>query len=175
MTMAFGIDDTLTTAAAGISLADTIVSVIKNYRGGSEDIDIETLIDQVRIEAMRRINVADGALAAFENLIHEKNVDIDLSMIEAIKNTSMWNWRQRYVLKSINRQFSEFHKSVYDAIDDVAALVQCKGQTLNFGSAVAESARRKSHFQEHFLSARTLREKINILRGELNELKISLK
>lgn len=124
---------------------------------------------------MRRINAADGALAAFENLIHEKSVDIDVSIIEAIESTGMWDWRQRHVLKAINRQFGEFHKSVYDAIDDVAALVQCKGQTHIFGPAVVESARRKAHFQEHFLAARTLREKINILRGELNELKISLK
>lgn len=39
--MAFGIDDALMAAAAGISLTDTIVKTIQSYRSERKQIDIE--------------------------------------------------------------------------------------------------------------------------------------
>jgi hypothetical protein len=172
--MAFGIDDTLMAAAASISLTDTMVSVIKKYKSDKVDLDIETLIEQVRCETIRRLNVADAALASFEKLLHEQDVDMGKPLIDVIRDTPFWNWSQRSTLKKVDRQISELHRSVYDAADDVAALVYCKDRTGSFGRAVVESAPRKHKFQERFLASKSLGEKINVLRSELKNLKASL-
>jgi hypothetical protein len=52
--MAMGIDDALAAAAAGISLTDTCVRTIKAYRKQGKDLDIERLIEEVRITALQR-------------------------------------------------------------------------------------------------------------------------
>ena len=59
--MAFGIDDVLMTAAAGISLTDTVVRTIEAYRTKGIPLDIELLIEEVRITALQRIDEADEA------------------------------------------------------------------------------------------------------------------
>jgi hypothetical protein len=61
--MAFGIDDALMAAAAGISLTDTCVRTVKAYRKKGIHIDIELLIEEVRVTALQRIDEADLALA----------------------------------------------------------------------------------------------------------------
>ncbi len=56
--MAFGIDDTLMAAAAGISLTDAVVKTVKAYQKRGEEIDTERLIDEVSITALQRIDDA---------------------------------------------------------------------------------------------------------------------
>ena len=70
--MAFGIDDALATAAAGINLTDTVVKTIKEYKIRGQDIDIEQLIEEVRLTALHKLDEADFALARFERTLVEK-------------------------------------------------------------------------------------------------------
>ena len=60
--MAFGIDDALMTAAASINLTDTCVQTIKAYRKKDINLDIERLIEEVRVTALQRIDEADLSL-----------------------------------------------------------------------------------------------------------------
>ncbi len=73
--MAFGIDDALMTAAAGISLTDTVVRTIESYRNKGQHIDIELLIEEVRITALQRIDDADEALTQLRRTLSERDVD----------------------------------------------------------------------------------------------------
>ena len=67
--MAFGIDDALMAAAAGISLTDTVVQTVQRYRKKGGQLDIELLIEEVRVTALERLNAADDALAQLEQTL----------------------------------------------------------------------------------------------------------
>jgi hypothetical protein len=89
--MAFGIDDALMAAAAGISLTDTCVRTVKAYRKKGVHIDIERLIEEVRITALQRIDEAGLALAQLERTLAEKGVKMDRTLQEAISATSVFS------------------------------------------------------------------------------------
>jgi len=74
--MALGIDDALNAAAAGISLTDTVVRTVKAYHKKGVQLDIERLIDEVRITALQRLDEADQSLAQLERTLKEKGVDL---------------------------------------------------------------------------------------------------
>jgi hypothetical protein len=98
--MAFGIDDALAAAAAGISLTDTCVQTIKKYQKQGNSLDIERLIEEVRITALQRIDEADVALAQLERTLVEKGVRMDRTLQEAISETSFWEPFEAHRLKS---------------------------------------------------------------------------
>jgi hypothetical protein len=50
--VAFGIDDVLMAVATGISLTDTCVRTVKAYRQKGIELDIERLIEEVRVTAL---------------------------------------------------------------------------------------------------------------------------
>jgi len=172
--MAFGIDDGLATAAAAIDLTSTIVDVVNKYRK-HPDRDIELLIEEVRVEALRRIDTADRALAEFEDMLKQKGVDPNKDLDEVIRATPFWKPFEQRRLRRIRKSIQSLSNSVYDASDDIAALVRCKDQTKRFSEAVVESLPRKHEFHHAMLKAKSLNEKIQILRSELRRHKDLLK
>jgi len=141
--MAFGIDDVLMTAAAAINLTDTCVQTIKAYRKKGIDLDIERLIEEVRITALERIDEADKALAQFERTLVEKDVNLDNTLQQAISATSFWHPFEAHRLKRFRRSFNTLADAIYSATDDIASLVRCRDQTSPMGVAVVASAKRK--------------------------------
>jgi len=172
--MAFGIDDALTTAAAGISLTDTIVKTVQAHRRKGVQIDIEQLIEEVRVTVLERIDGADRALRDFERTLVEKNVDLSMTLQETINSTSMWKPFEQHRLKRIRRSFNALADATYDAADDIAALVRCKDQPRDMGHAVVESASAKHKLLSQLLQAKSVKETIELLREELTRYKKSL-
>jgi hypothetical protein len=172
--MAFGIDDGLSAAAAAISLTSTVVEVVKKYRK-HPDVSIELLIEQVRVEAIARINSADTALAEFEGMLKAKGIDPSKDLDEIIRKTPFWHPFEQRKLKHIRDEIQSLSNSVYDASDDISALVRCKDQTKEFGEAVVETIPQKHKFLTEILNAKSLKQKIEILRGELRRQKDVLK
>ena len=164
--MAFGIDDGISAAAASISLTQTFVEVVRKYRKDS-DFDIELLIEQVRVEALKRIDQADSALAEFEELLEQKGVNPDKNLNQIIKETPFWNATEQWRLRKIRKSIQALSESVYDASDDISALVRCKQKTEKYGEAVIETGPRKHEFHQMMLNAPTLKQKIKILRNEM--------
>ncbi|MGE0643840.1 MAG: hypothetical protein AB7P24_09225 [Nitrospira sp.] len=165
--MAFGIDDVLTAAAAGISLTDTIVKTVRLYRRQGRHLDIERLIEEVRITALQRIDEAEGALAQFERTLQEKGVDLNRTLQEVINSTSIWQPFEQYRLKRYRTSFNALADAAYNAGDDIAALVRCRDQTREMGIAVVESAAAKQALHSQLLNAESTREAIALLRNEL--------
>jgi hypothetical protein len=165
--MAFGIDDTLATAAAGIKLTDTVVRTVEAYRKKGAPLDIERLIEEVRVTALEKIDGADRALGLLERMLVEKGVDLGSSLQQVIEATRWWRPDESYRLKSIRRSFNALADAVYDATDDIAALLRCRDQTGEMGVAVVESARAKHELQARLLTARSVREAIDLLRSVL--------
>jgi len=172
--MAFGIDDALLTAAAGISLVDTCVQTIKAYRKKGAPLDIERLIEEVRITALERIDDADLALAQLERTLVERGVNIELSLQQAITAASPWHPFEAHRLKRIRRSFNALADAAYSATDDIASLVRCRDQTSAMGKAVADSARTKHELHAKLLAARSVKEAIALLRAELTAHKKAL-
>ena len=173
--MAFGIDDVLTTAAAGISLTDTVVKTIKDHRKKGLDLDIERLIEQVRITALERIDDADRALSHFERLLGEKGVDPKKTLQDAISSTHWWRPDESHRLKQIRRSFNALADATYDACDDIAALLRCRQQTDGMGAAIVDSAKAKHELHSRLLNAKSVKDSIDILRAELKRHNDALK
>jgi hypothetical protein len=172
--MAFGIDDALMAAAAGISLTDTCVQTVKAYRKKGVHLDIETLIEEVRVTALRRIDEADMALAQLERTLVEKGVNLDRTLQEVISATSFWRPFEAHRLKRIRRSFNDLADATYSATDDIASLVRCRDQTSEMGAAVVESAKTKHELHSRLLGAKSVKEAIDLLRAELTRHKIAL-
>jgi hypothetical protein len=133
--MAFGIDDALTTAAAGISLTDTVVEIIKRYRKKDIDPDFEILLEEIRVSALKKIDEQDLALTQFERMLLEKHIDIGRRLSDVIAATPFWQPFEQRRLGQIRKQFNEFADSIYSAGDDIAALARCRGETEEMGRA----------------------------------------
>jgi hypothetical protein len=118
--MAFGIDDALMTAAAGISLTDTVVKTVQAYGRKGVHIDIELLIEEVRVTALERIDEADRALVQFERTLLEKDIDLDKTLHEVINTTGWLHPYQQHRLKRIRRSFNALADATYDASDDIS-------------------------------------------------------
>jgi len=172
--MAFGIDDALAAAAAGIELTNTVVETIKKYRKKGKDVDLELLIEEVRVTALQRIDNADMALKRFETMLVDRQVDINRKITDVIAETSMWRPFEQHRLKQIHQSFNDFSDSVYSAGDDIAALLRCRGKTEEMGAAVVESAKKKRALREGLLYAPSLKRAIEILREELVRQKAAL-
>jgi hypothetical protein len=167
MGMAFGIDDALTAAAAGISLTDTCVQTVNKYRKNKAPLDIERLIEEVRITALQRIDEADFALAQLERTLAEKGVDPHKTLLETISQTSFWEPFESHRLKRIRKSFNALADATYSATDDIASLVRCRNQTSPMGAAVVESAESKHKLHERLLHSKSIGEAIQLLRAEL--------
>jgi hypothetical protein len=172
--MAFGIDDALAAAAAGISLADTIVQTIKRYKKSKKDYDLELLLEQVRITALERINDADLALNQFERMLKDREINLGSQIDDVIKQTPFWRPFEQHRLSQIKKRFNEFSDSVYCAGDDIAALVRCHQDTGEMGIAVAETVKEKREFQTNVAHAHSIGEAIDLLRAQLDKHKIAL-
>lgn len=172
--MAFGIDDALMAAAAGISLTDTCVRTVKAYRKQGVHIDIERLIEEVRITALQRIDEADLALAQLERTLVEKGVKMDRTLQEAISATSFFSPFEAHRLKRIRSGFNALADATYNATDDIASLVRCRNQTSEMGAAVVESAKAKHELHSRLLGAKSVTDAINLLRAELTRHKKAL-
>lgn len=165
--MAFGIDDAMATAAAGISLTDTVVKTVQSYRDRGDDPDLELLIEEVRITALSRIDDADNALATLERTLREKNVDLSKPMREVISSTPWWYPFEQYRLRRINRSFNMLSDATCNAVDDISALLRCRDQTRDMGNAVVESAAAKEELRQRLMNADSFEISIKILREEL--------
>lgn len=164
--MAFGIDDALMVAAAGISLTDTCVQTIKGYRKKGVHLDIERLIEEVRVTALQRIDEADLALVQLERTMSDKGV-LDKTLRQAIMGTPFWQPFEAHRLKRIRGSFNSLSDAIYGATDDIASLVRCRNQTTEMGDAVVESAQAKQELHAKLLGAKSVQEAISILRSEL--------
>lgn len=165
--MALGIDDALAAAAAGISLTDTCVRTVKAYRKKGVHLDIERLIEEVRITALQRLDEADLALAQLERTLVEKQVDLDATLQTAISSTPWWRPDETHRMKRIRRSFNALADATYSATDDIASLVRCRDQTAQMGAAVVDSAKAKHELHARLLAAGSVKEAIELLRGEL--------
>jgi hypothetical protein len=172
--MAFGMDDALTAATAGLKLTETLVEIIKRHRHVTPDSDLEKLLGEVRNTAISRINDADLALTQFKRMLVERHIDLGMRLQDVISKTSMWHPFEQHRLNQIQRRFNEFSDSIYSAIGDVAALARCRGKIEDLGIAVVESAKAKHAFQERLLSAGSLEEQIELLRNQLIQHKADL-
>lgn len=172
--MALGIDDALAAAAASISLTDTCVEVVKKYRKKGQHLDIELLVESVRVVALERIDDADRALVSLERTLLEQKVNLARRLNDVIAETPPWRPFQAHRLKSIRRSFSALEAATYDATDDIAALVRCRDQTREMGEAIVESCRTKHNLNKRLLESASLKESIELLRSELARHKIAL-
>jgi hypothetical protein len=172
--MAFGIDDALTTAAAGINLADTCVKIIRAYRKKGAHLDIERLIEEVRITALQRIDDADMALLQLEHTLVERGVDLSRTLLEVIEKTPFWHPYEAHRLKRIRRSFTALSDATYSAIDDIQSLVRCCNQTGEMGRVIVDSVRTKQEFLEKLRKSTSFKHAIDLLRKQLLEQKVAL-
>ena len=161
--MAFGIDDALMAAAAGISLTDTVVQTVQRYRKKGGQLDIELLIEEVRVTALERLNAADDALAQLEQTLSDKGIDPNKTLQEVIHSTPFWKPFEQHKLKRIRESFNALANATYSATDDIAALVRCRDQTQEMGIAIVDSAKSKHDLLSHLLNAKSVKEAINTL------------
>jgi hypothetical protein len=172
--VAMGIDDALAAAAAGISLTDTCVKTVQSYRKQGKDLDIERLIEEVRITALERMDEADLALAQLERTLVERGVSLDRTLQDVIESTPFWQPFEAHRLKRIRKSFNALADATYSATDDIASLVRCKDQTRPMGAAVAESAKTKHDLHAKILNAKSVGQAISLLRTELTRHKTAL-
>ncbi len=172
--MAFGIDDTLTAAKSAVVLGDTLIQTIKKYRKSGQDPDIELLIEEIRIAALRRIDEADHELNQIERTLSEREVNLDRPLVDVISDTSWWRPFESYRMKQVHKRFGALQDLAYSSIDDIAALVRCKDQVRDMGQAVVESSYNKQEFQKSIVNASTVRETIDVLRRLLSNQKEAL-
>ncbi|HKR61823.1 MAG TPA: hypothetical protein VJS64_19205 [Pyrinomonadaceae bacterium] len=173
--MAFGIDDALMTAAAGISLTDTVVRTIESYRKKGQHIDIELLIEEVRVTALQRIDDADEALTQLRRTLKERDIDLNKTLQDTIASTSFWRPFETHRLKRIRRSFNALADAAYSAVDDIASLVRCRDNTKPMGIAVIDSAKTKRDLQLRLLNAKSIDDAIDLLQDELTRQKKMLK
>ncbi len=175
--MALGIDDVLMAAAAGISLTDTVVQTVKAYRKKGVHLDIERLIEEVRVTALQRIDEADLALVQFERTLKEKDVDLYKTLQDVISSTGGFLNFEAHRLKRIRRSFNALADATYEASDDVAALVRCRNQAKekgDMGTAIVASAKAKHELYSGVINAKSVKEAIDLLKKELVRQKAAL-
>jgi hypothetical protein len=172
--MAFGIDDAMAAVAEGVKLTNTVVEIVKRYKKEAIDLDLDQLIREVRITAIKRIDEADLALTQFERMLTEKKIDIDKRLSDVIAATPFWQPFEQHRLSQIQKQFHHFCDSLYSACDDIAALVRCQQQTAEMGAAVVASANAKHTLSSELIQAKSLRDAIGLLRSRLVEHKAAL-
>jgi hypothetical protein len=151
--------------------------VRSNRKGISQEgvhIDIERLIEEVRITALQRIDEADLALAQLERTLAEKGVKMDRTLQEAISAKSFFSPFEAHRLKRIRRGFNALADATYSATDDIASLVRCRDETSEMGAAVVESAKAKHELHSRLLGAKSVSEAIGMLRAELTRHKTAL-
>jgi len=165
--MPMGIDDALMAAAAGISLTDTCVQTIKAYSKEEVELDIERLIEEVRVTALTRIDEADRALVELERTLVEKGVSLDMILQVSIEAAGFWHPFEAHRLKRIRDSFNALADATYSATDDIAALVRCRDQTGGMKAAVVESSRTKHELHSQLINAESIGEAIGLLRTEL--------
>jgi hypothetical protein len=172
--MAFGIDDALTAAAAGISSTDTIVKIIKSYNEEEQDPDFEMLLEEVRVTSLKKIDEADMQLNQFERMLIDKGINIDNKLSDVIAATPFWKPFEQRQLSQLRRRFDEFSDSIYSTGDDIAALARCRERTKEMGISVVESARDKHDLHMKLLNAKSLKDAIDLLRQQLVKYKATL-
>lgn len=172
--MAFGIDDAISAAAAGISLTDTIVQTVQRYRKGKKNLDLELLLEQVRITALERINDADAALNHLERLLIDRKVDLNRQLIDAIHDTPFWKPFEQHRLTQAYKRLNQFAESIYQSGDDIAALVRCQQNVEEMGTAVFETSIQKRAFQDAINHAKSVKETLHLLRSQLDAHKANL-
>lgn len=170
--MAFGIDDALNAATAGVKLTNTVVEIVKRYKKEKVGLDLELLLQEIKLTAVKRIDDADLALTQFERMLLERNINIDVRLAVVIAETPFWRPFEQHKLSQIRKRFCEFSDSIYSACDDIAALVRCHNDTQGMGEAVVESAKHELHLE--LMNAKSLREAIYLLRTKLADHKKSL-
>ena len=173
--MAFGIGEAFSAAAAGVELTNTVVEIIKRYRGQGKDLDLELLIEEIRVTALTRIDEAEMALFKFERMLVDQKVDIEKRITDVIAATPFWSPWEQHRMKQIHKNLNAFSDSLFSAVDDIAALLRCQGQTDRMGAAVVDSSKQKDALRAKMNSAPSLKRQIEILRAELTRHKEALK
>ena len=169
--MAFGIDDFLGAAAGAINLTDTLVRTVKANKGKPGEIG--RLINEVRSEAIQRIDEAHEALNQFERLMKDK-VDLNQSLQSAIRETPFWQPVESYKLWRAKRSLNAMADSVFKSSEDVNALVRCAQDTKDTGLAIVDSGSAKHEFNRMFLEAESVGEKIGLIRDQLDRFRQAL-
>lgn len=174
--MAFGIDDFLMTAAAGVNLSDTLVRTIRNntQNNSLKAGDLEALVQEVKANAIGNINDAHAALNKFERMLKEREVDLSQPLHEIVRKTPFWRPVEAFRLSTAKRAFDHFGENVYRSCDDIAALLRCSGKFEGMGTAVVESSKVKHEFQQRFVNAASVADSIQMLREELDRQKSAL-
>lgn len=170
--MAFGIDDVLMAAAAAISLGDTLVKVVRSnsYKPG----EMHALLSEVRTEAIKRIDEAHVALNQFEATLRDKGINLKLSLSEVISQTPFWRPFESYRLSRAKKSLDYMGNTLFRSSEDVTALVRCMNDISETRSAVVESSYDKHNFQQQFMGAPSVGEKISLARQKLDELRDAL-
>jgi glycyl-tRNA synthetase beta subunit len=172
--MAFGIDDAISAAAAGVSLADTLVETIKKYKAEKKDYDLEQLIDAVRGTALSRLKEIDAALDEFEQMLKRREIDLSQTIEHVIGLTPFWKPFEQHRLAQIQRRFCEFLGAISASTDDIAALVRCHGQTSQMGMAVVNTVKTKRQFRDQVNNAKSMGEAFVRLRKEIDRQRVML-
>lgn len=165
--MAFGIDDALMTAAAAISVSNTLVEVVAAYRRRNSNKDVQSLLDEVTMTARQGLDQADRALRDFEEDLKYRGVDISKSLNDVVRSTPMWNPFEWIRLRRYRAAFTALSNAAYDSSDSVGALARCRDEIGPVGEAVAASAPEKHKFHRAVLDSSSVSAAIGILRGEL--------
>lgn len=165
--MAFGIDDALTAAVGGVKLVDTITRIIKRYQKEKKDVDLGLLIEEIRVEALRRIEHADLSLMQLERMVRENGVDTDMPLGAIIEKCPFWRPFQSIRLKRIHKSFESLSDNIYSATDDIAALVRCNRTEQQMGIATIESYKAKNELIERLKETSSFSGQVKILRDEL--------
>ena len=172
--MAFGIDDAISAAAAGIGLADTLVETIKKYKAEKKDYDLEQLIDAVRGTALSRLKEIDTALDEFEQMLKRREIDLSKTIEDVIGQTPFWNPFEQHRLAQIQRRFCDFLGAISASTDDIAALVRCHRQTTQMGMAVVHTVKMKRQFRDHVNNAKSMRDALMLLKKEVDRQRVAL-
>jgi stage III sporulation protein SpoIIIAA len=140
--MAFGIDDALSALAGGINLTTTLVETLKRYRKKGDDPDLELLLQEVRITAVKKIDDMDLALTQFERMLREQKIDLDKKLETVIANTPFWKPWQAHKLKQIHKIFNQSSDSIYSACDDICGAGQMQESMARHGYGCCEQCYR---------------------------------
>jgi len=169
--MAFGLDDAFSAATGAIKLADTIAQITERYRKEGKDLEIEKLLAETRTQTIEKLDGADRALLAIEQMLRDRKISFDQHIIDVIEKTSPWRVVERARLKKAQNFLNEMQRSLYSAIDDVAALAQCRDNERPFGEGVAMSSKDKLAFHEKIVVAKSIGESFELLRSQIAALK----
>jgi hypothetical protein len=172
--MAIGIDDVLTLAKSALGPLGTIVETINAIKRKNPDKDIEQLIREAETSLVRRLAEAELALAQFERTLVEKGVNLDKPLGQVIAETAWWEPFEAYRMKNIRGEFHSLEDTAYNSVDDVAALLRCKGKTALMGEAVVQTAEAKHKFHKSMLEAPSVKAAIEILRKQFAEQRAAL-